>query len=146
MISIFDKAGAFLTTWGNIIAQTARASAKNSGSKRIPQSITVTNPKISLTSAEITIYADPKIAPHAAIFEKGAKNHPIDAKNAPNLVFWWDKMETMFVGKHVDHPGMKPRPFMSVAVRNHRKHMLHAARKEFGDIFRAIIQDNSYKV
>lgn len=31
--------------------------------------------------------------------------HGIDAKNVPNLVFFWKKKNRMFVGPHVNHPG-----------------------------------------
>jgi hypothetical protein len=36
---------------------------------------------------------------------KRSQRHPIDAKRAPNLVFFWEREQTQFVGPHVNHPG-----------------------------------------
>lgn len=44
-------------------------------------------------------------APHAKYIEHGTKPHSIDARNVPNLVFFWEKRNVTFVGPHVDHPG-----------------------------------------
>jgi hypothetical protein len=47
--------------------------------------------------------------------ETGAVPHSIDAVNADNLVFFWEKAGRMFVGPHVDHPGNPAQPYMEVA-------------------------------
>jgi hypothetical protein len=36
---------------------------------------------------------------------KRTKPHPIDARRAPNLVFFWEREQVMFKGPHVNHPG-----------------------------------------
>lgn len=37
----------------------------------------------------------------------GAKAHPIAARRAPKLVFFWAKKGVTFVGKRVNHPGVR---------------------------------------
>jgi hypothetical protein len=39
---------------------------------------------------------------------KRSQPHPIDAKRAPNLVFFWERERKLFVGPHVNHPGSAP--------------------------------------
>lgn len=37
----------------------------------------------------------------------GAKSHSIAARSKPNLVFYWEKRDVTFVGKKVNHPGVR---------------------------------------
>lgn len=37
----------------------------------------------------------------------GAKRHTITARRAPKLVFYWQKKGVTFVGKRVNHPGVR---------------------------------------
>lgn len=70
-------------------------------------------------NASITIEID---APMAGAFEFGSGLHdpdnphliPIKAINAPNLVFWWERGNKLFVGKQLPygHPGVAPRPYI----------------------------------
>lgn len=39
---------------------------------------------------------------------KHSKRHPINARRAPNLVFFWEREQRMFVGPSVNHPGSLP--------------------------------------
>lgn len=45
-------------------------------------------------------------ARHAASVHDGAIPHPIVAKK-PNLVFYWEREDVTFVGKSVNHPGVR---------------------------------------
>jgi hypothetical protein len=36
---------------------------------------------------------------------KRTKPHPINARRAPKLVFFWEREQKMFAGPHVNHPG-----------------------------------------
>ena len=50
-------------------------------------------------------------APHANPIDKGSKPHPIVARRAPFLHFYWAKQRRWFIGKRVNHPGNKPYKF-----------------------------------
>lgn len=39
---------------------------------------------------------------------KATKPHRITARGAPQLVFFWERENRMFVGQHVNHPGSSP--------------------------------------
>lgn len=57
-------------------------------------------------------------APYVIPVHEGSKPHPIDAKNAPFLVFP-DKAGNIVYTKHVDHPGTQnPEPFLWNALRD----------------------------
>ena len=132
----------------NRIANSARGFAKGTGSKRIPQSIKVGNVSATKDTASITIWVDTNIAPQAMIFEKGAKPHPIDAKNAPYLVF---EGTNAFAGKliqveHVDHPGMEKRPFLQPAKDKHREQNKQEIRDAVGRNLRLVIRGMAKKV
>ena len=57
--------------------------------------------------------------PYADSIERGAKRHIIRARTKPNLVFYWARHDVTFVGKKVNHPGVR-RPY----------HMLEDAAKQ----------------
>jgi hypothetical protein len=44
--------------------------------------------------------------------DQGTKPHPIHAKNAPYLVFYWPKVGRVVAFKSVQHPGNKPYKFL----------------------------------
>lgn len=54
-------------------------------------------------------------APYALWVEDGTTEHPIEARRAPLLRFYWVREGRWFSGKIVQHPGTKPRPFMKHA-------------------------------
>ena len=56
--------------------------------------------------------------PYANPIDKGARPHPIVARRAQNLVFYWKKMRRWFVGPRVNHPGNRPYKFAYRAWRS----------------------------
>lgn len=101
----------------NRVANSARQFARQTKSKRIPKAIKVGRVNATQQTATISVLLDTNIAPQAMVFEKGAKAHAIDARNAPNLIFNGtnDWAGQVIVVPHVDHPGMKKRPFIKPA-------------------------------
>lgn len=77
---------------------------------------------------KVRIYVKIADAPDAAAWEFGSGLHRtrgkapgkygIDAVNAPNLVFWWERMGVVFVGPHVNHPGIVAKPYLHPALFN----------------------------
>lgn len=104
----------------NLIAKRARAEAPT---KRIEGAIYVSTPVQSGNTYSIEIGADLDKAPEARAYELGSGIHsqsgakyPIIAKNAPNLVFYWEREGRYFVGKKVNHPGVEARPYLKPAI------------------------------
>ena len=129
------------------IAKSARGFARKH-STRIPKAIRVG--KISATQATVTINItiDTSIAPQAMAFEHGADPHQIFAKNASNLVFpgtnEWEG-QTIVTPK-VNHPGIKPRPFLQPAKDRHRQQNLQDLRDAVGRNMRLQIRGMAKKV
>src|SRR5262245_17535567 len=67
----------------------------------------------SIAERGMRVFAD---ADHAVFVHEGTPPHDIFVASAPNLVFWWVKEATLFVGKHVNHPGPEANPFLADAV------------------------------
>ena len=59
-------------------------------------------------------------AKYALFVDQPTRAHEIRARRAPNLVFWWEKMGVLFVGKRVMHPGTKGALFSEMTA----KHMI----------------------
>jgi len=55
-------------------------------------------------------------APYARAVEFGASPHPIRARRARRLRFFWQKKGRMFVGPMVNHPGNRAQPFFLPTV------------------------------
>lgn len=68
-------------------------------------------------------------AKHAAHVEWGTRPHVIKARKKPMLIFWWEKMGFLFVGKKVRHPGTQPTWFMSLAARKGYYAMIDSAKR-----------------
>ncbi len=85
------------------------------------------------------ILIDLTLSPVAMAFEHGSQPHPIDAKNAPNLVFFWEREDVLFVGKHVNHPGFQAKPFLEPAKRATAQERRELLEKEVGKNIRTII-------
>lgn len=49
---------------------------------------------------------------YALFVEAGTRPHRIDARNVPNLHFYWTRLGRWFTGPHVNHPGTRAYPFM----------------------------------
>lgn len=62
----------------------------------------------------VIIVAEDKIA---FWHHEGTEPHPISARNAPNLVFYWPKIGRIMVTRSVNHPGTKPNRFLVNALR-----------------------------
>ena len=78
------------------------------------------------------VFVDLKKVPYARAVEKGSGLHEpgnphtidIDAKDAPALVFWWEKKQTLFVGQHVNHPGVEAVPYLAPALNKNKRRLL----------------------
>lgn len=89
--------------------------------------------KISANEFQIRILVKLSDAPDARAWEYGSGLHStrgpqakysIDAKNVPNLVFWWEKEQKWFVGPHVNHPGIPARPYLRPALYDNKDRIL----------------------
>jgi hypothetical protein len=129
----------------NRIAKSARGFARKYSS-RIPKAIKVGKVNATQRTASISILIDTSIAPQAMAFEHGAEPHLIYAKNKPNLVFYWENMDTLFIGPKVNHPGIQPRPFMKPAKDAHREQNLKDLREAVGRNMRLQIRTMAKKV
>lgn len=89
-------------------------------------------------TVEADLHISLRDAPEARAFELGSGIHsptspskyPIAARNAPNLVFWWERGGKWFVGKRLTygHPGVAARPSMQPAMEQN----LPLLRREIG--------------
>lgn len=59
---------------------------------------------------------DLEIAPHAKWVIEGTAPHPIEARNAKALYFWWPKINDFFIGKRVNHPGYAGDDYINKAM------------------------------
>lgn len=70
---------------------------------RLKRSIKKTGPRVLLNSVKGSVGSR---LPYAASVHGGAEPHVIEAKNKPNLRFFWVREGRMFVGPRVNHPGI----------------------------------------
>lgn len=81
--------------------------------------------------AEASLFVKLKDAPEARAFELGSGIHgsfntkyQIEAKNVPNLIFWWEREKKIFKGPKLGdppklgHPGVKAEPALRPAMIN----------------------------
>lgn len=54
--------------------------------------------------------------PYALFVHEGARPHRIVARNAPQLVFFWPKVQKVVYTKAVAHPGNRPNRFLVRAL------------------------------
>lgn len=54
--------------------------------------------------------------PYALFVHEGARPHRITARNAPQLVFFWPKVQKVIYTKSVAHPGNRPNRFLVRAL------------------------------
>ena len=129
------------------IAKSARGFARQH-STRIPKAIKVSRVTATQATATISITIDTSIAPQAMAFERGADPHQIFAKNANNLVFpGTNEYEGQtIVTPKVNHPGIKPRPFMQPAKDRHRQQNLADLREAVGKNMRLQIRSMAKKI
>ncbi len=132
----------------NRIANSARQFARQVGSSRIPRSIKVGRVTATQNTASVSILLDTKIAPQAAAFEHGAEHHPIDPVKGKYLVFEGTNLwagQIVFT-KHVEHPGIKARPFVKPAREKNREKNLKELREAVGRNIRLQIRAVAKKV
>lgn len=55
--------------------------------------------------------------PIALLHHEGTVPHPIHARRAPFLVFWWERQNRLVVTKSVNHPGTRPNRYLTNALR-----------------------------
>jgi hypothetical protein len=83
--------------------------------------------RINENEYEVRVFVKIVDAPDAGAWEYGSGLHrtkgspakySIDAINAPNLVFYWEREGRWFKGLHVNHPGIAARPYLRPALKN----------------------------
>lgn len=144
--SFFDsQINAILLTQANAIANDARA---NAPTKRIAANVRVTPVTDTPDGKQITVYVPLKDAPEAPAYEFGSGLHDpegphtidINARNVPNLHFYWQKQERWFLGPHVNHPGVAARPYLAPAVAKNRATLRGLLSRAVAAIARVAIQ------
>ena len=101
--------------------------AQNGLPQAISDATSLGTANVSGETVSIEVTIDLKEAPMAAAFEWGSGLHrtkggaglyPIAAKDAPNLVFWWERGNKWFVGAKLPygHPGVAPRPYIKPTI------------------------------
>lgn len=55
--------------------------------------------------------------PIALLHHEGTVPHPIYARRAPFLVFWWERQNRLVVTRSVNHPGTRPNRYLTNALR-----------------------------
>jgi len=144
---MFDSAiNNVLMKGADAIANDARA---NAPTQRIKAHIKISAITDTPTGKQIEVYVplDEKDgAPEARAYEFGSGIHgptgqtySIDAKNFPNLVFFWEKADKWFIGPHVDHPGVAARPYLAPAVKKNRNTILGLLSRGLGSLIRTAI-------
>lgn len=132
----------FDSTVDNVLLKAAEAIAndarKNAPTHRISANVNISPITSGPQGKEITVYIPLDKAPEARAYELGSGIHStgntlspnqqgpggkinIDAKNVPNLVFFWQRENRWFVGPHVNHPGVAAKPYLGPAIIKHGK-------------------------
>lgn len=55
--------------------------------------------------------------PIALLHHEGTEPHPIYARRAPFLVFWWERENRIVRTRSVNHPGTRPNRYLTNALR-----------------------------
>lgn len=92
---------------------------------------------------EIKIFVSKKDAPDAAAWEYGSGLHdpttphliPIAAKNAPLLIFWWERKNKWFKGKAlpIGHPGIKMRSYLRQPMLDNQENIRQLIAKNIAE-------------
>jgi len=99
-------------------------------------------------SIDIVIDISEDAAPEAPAYEWGSglrrtrgapSEYPIEAKNVPNLVFWWEREQKLFVGKRlpIGHPGVEARPYISPTIKENMQEIKKIIGKDFIEVISA---------
>lgn len=146
IFAMFDSAiDSVLLKSAEKIANDARASAPT---QRIKANINVSAIENTSQSKQIRVYVPLKDAPEARAYELGSgihgefgRKYPIDAKNVPNLVFFWQKEDRWFVGPHVNHPGVAARPYLFPAGRKHKNEIITMLLRAVGSAVKVSFEE-----
>lgn len=141
----------------NKIVQSARSIAAQKRAGKSSRAIKLGVVREAKQTVSVSIILDTGVAPEAPAFEWGSglhstKDHPrfidINAVNAPNLVFMGThEFEGMLIQvPHVNHPGVKPKPFLKPAIDKHRAALKQAVREEVNKNLRINIRAMAIKV
>jgi len=137
-----------LTKSADFMAERARGRAPT---KRIGASIEVGQVKRVADIYSVEISVSLKKAPEAGAYEYGSGVHatqgtpgtyPIVAKNAPNLVFWWEKRNKWFVGPSVNHPGVEASPYLKPSALEAKGMLKQALAAACGEALRISIRQS----
>lgn len=114
---------------GRAIARTAASIVPRSDRNPPHQHLADNIRLVGGRSGSLIVRAD---VDHATAYHQGSGPHPIVARNftpagynSPQLVFWWSRANTLFIGPRVNHPGYRGFPFFEIActqlgIRFHR--------------------------
>lgn len=141
----------------NRIVQSARSIAAQKRAGNSSKAIKLSRISEAKQTISVSIILDTKRAPEAPAFEWGSglhstKGNPhfieINARNVPNLIFqgtneWEGQLIRV---PQVNHPGVKPRPFIKPAVEKHRAALKQAVREEVNKNLRINIKAMAIKV
>jgi hypothetical protein len=118
-----------ITTFGDSLAKSIRMNL--AWSKKLRSSVVLTKATERDGRLNINIEVGAKgtdasgnpLGGMARAYEYGSGVHgengmtyPIVPKRAKNLVFWWKREGVLFKGKHVEHPGVAPRPYLQKSI------------------------------
>jgi hypothetical protein len=143
-------ASLFDSTINNVLMKSAETIANdaraNAPTARIKANIKISPVVDTPEGKQIKISVALDDAPEARAYELGSGIHgefgttyPINAKNVPNLVFFWQKKQKWFVGPHVDHPGVAAKPYLTPAVDRNKSSLLGLLSTGLGKVIRAAI-------
>ncbi len=141
----------------NRIVQSARSIAAQKRAGNSSKAIKLSTVKEAKQTVSVSIILDTKRAPEAPAYEWGSGLH--DTKNGPHFIDIYgrntflltfegtNQFEGQLIQKqHVNHPGVKPRPFIKPAVEKHRAALKQAVREEVNKNLRINIKAMSIKV
>lgn len=114
--------------------------SRNPATTSIQDATSIGAPQANDKGGLIDVLINLKYAPYALAFEYGSGIHgskhslyPIAARNADNLVFWWERENRWFVGSRLGkgHPGIKPRPYIDPSIKAKKKEIVETLGQAF---------------
>lgn len=113
----------FRNTLGEPVAAKARENAPKPGQASGRTNVSYATGKLANSiivqestsgqELEISVVAN---SAHAAFVHEGTRPHEINAKNVPEMIFFWHRVGSTVHRKKVNHPGTKPVPFLRDAM------------------------------
>lgn len=127
---LLDRLGATELTRraDNVLAEAKRLAPRADGTRSFSSTISgnLANslikglPQTTRDGRQIRIFSNARNSrgePYALFVVRGTKPHIIQARNQPNLKFFWIQRGVGFVGPRVSHPGTKPNNFLREALK-----------------------------